>query len=161
VKSAAAAIALAIASLGAVARAEETPPAPRYPPSSVRPKLVAGGLALTASTYGVSLLCASTWPEVPGSDATKIPVAGPWIALAQNDCAADDPDCGFTLYFRGFLLILSGFAQAGGLGIAGEGLFMTTEAQRPTTERAASSVEVRPVPIVTEHATGLGLTGSF
>lgn len=158
-----AALALGL-SLSATARAEE-PPAdeatPRYPPTSVRWKLVAGGAAVTGAAYGVSALCASNWSDVPGSDALMVPVAGPWISLAQNDCAPDDPDCGFALYFRGFLLIVDGLVQAGGVGLIGEGLFMTTEADEPPQPPPVQGLRVRPVPVVTAHSTGLGLVGSF
>lgn len=134
----------------------------RHPPSSVRWKLVAGGLGLSAAAYGAGYLCASAWPEVPGSDDLKIPIAGPWISLVNNDCSPDDPDCGALLYVRGFLLIVDGLAQAGGLGIAGEGIFMTTEsrsARAPSEE--APAVVLRPVPVVTAHSTGLGVAGIF
>src|SRR5262245_49755230 len=46
------------------AQAQELPEARRYPPSSVRWKLVAGGLGLTGLAYGASYLSASNWPEV-------------------------------------------------------------------------------------------------
>ncbi len=157
-------LAAALALAAPNARAEE-PPAddavPRYPPTSVRWKLVAGGAAVTGAAYGVSALCAANWPEVPGSDALQIPVVGPWVSLAQNDCAADDPDCGFTLYFRGFLLIVDGLVQAGGMGLVGEGLFMTTEADEPAPPPPVEGLRVRPVPVVTAHSTGVGLVGSF
>ena len=130
----------------------------RYPPTSVRWKLVVGGAAVTGVAYGLSYYSATTWSDVPGSDALKIPVVGPWIALAQNDCAADDPGCGFTLYFRGFLTIVDGLVQAGGVGLAGEGLFMTTEA---VSVSPVEGVTVRPVPVVTANTTGIGVIGSF
>jgi hypothetical protein len=166
----AALIAGALVSAAVPARAQEAAPPDepevvlpkRYPPTSVRWKLVGGGVALTGLAYGGAFLCASNWPEAPGSDALKVPVVGPWIALGQSGCAEDDPDCGFTAYFRGFLTIVDGILQAGGLGIAGEGLFMTTEAEQraaPTTAR--SEVVVRPMPIVTPHTTGLGVVGTF
>ena len=163
-----AAAGLAILFTAAAARAQDPPadtgsaPVLRYPPSSVRPKLIAGGLALTAAAYGGAYLCAANWPEVPGSDALKIPVVGPWIALVQNDCAADDPDCGFTLYFRGILTVIDGLIQAGGLGIVGEGIFMTTEANAPPKKKTdAAGLTVRPAPILTAHTTGVGFVGTF
>ena len=134
----------------------------RYPPTSVRWKLISGGLALTGLAYGTAYLCASTWPDAPGADSLKIPVAGPWIALADSGCAADDPDCGFLKYFRGFLTIIDGFVQAGGLGIAGEGIFMTTEREQPKPRRSeGAKVKMRPMPIVTSKTTGLGVVGQF
>lgn len=133
----------------------------RYPPTSVRWKLVGGGLAVTGLAYGGAFLCASNWPEAPGSDALKVPVVGPWIALGKSGCSEDDPDCGATAVFRAILTVLDGLLQVGGLGIAGEGLFMTTEAPQRAPASARSEVMVRPTPIVTQHTTGMGLVGTF
>ncbi|MCC6552805.1 MAG: hypothetical protein IT372_07255 [Polyangiaceae bacterium] len=153
---------LAAASLSAATAAAEepAPPPPRYPPSSVRPRLIAGGLVVTGLAYGAGFLAASSWPEVPGSSELKIPVVGPWMALAKNDCAPDDPDCGFILYMRGFLTIIDGLMQLGGLGIAGEGVFMTTEASS-TPEARPAAIRVRPTPIVAASGAGLGVVGTF
>lgn len=136
----------------------------RFPPSSVRWKLVAGGVGLTAAAYGIGAACAAAWPEVPGSDALYIPVAGPWITLGQSGCSPDDPGCEAIVVVRGILLVLDGLVQAGGLAVAGEGLFMTTEsdtARAPSRPRRAAAISVTPVPVVTEHQTGVGVVGSF
>lgn len=143
----------------------------RYPPSSVRSKLVIGGLTLTGLAYGAAALSGTQWDDVPGADALKVPVVGPWIALGQSGCAPDDPDCGFILYLRGFLYVLDGFIQAGGLGIAGEGLFMTTEAgdapEGPDTASGADDrtlgvfEDVAVMPVVTPNATGFGVVATF
>jgi hypothetical protein len=138
----------------------ESAPPKRYPPSSVRPRLVVGGLAVTGLGYGAALLSASLAPELPGIDSMAIPVAGPWISLVKMECPADDPDCGFTLYLRGFLTIADGLMQLGGLGIAGEGLFMTTEAA-PKAETKPSAFVIRPAPIITGTMTGIGVVGTF
>jgi len=127
----------------------------RHPPSSVRLPLVLGGLGITAAAYGASALAATTWDDVPGADAMLVPVAGPWISLAQNDCAPDDPDCGAILYLRGILLVLDGLVQLGGLGIAAEGFFMTTEATAPPKK---ASWQLTPI-VSAPSATGLGMTG--
>lgn len=142
------------------AEGEGEGPPKRYPPSSVRPKLIIGGLAVTGLGYGAAFLSASLAPELPGIDAMKIPVAGPWISLAKTECPADDPDCGFVLYLRGFLTIANGLMQLGGLGIAGEGIFMTTEASAPAAPKPQAIV-IRPAPIVTGTVTGIGLVGTF
>lgn len=133
----------------------------RYPPSSVRVKLIAGGLALTGLAYGAAALSGTQWSDAPGADALKVPIVGPWIALGQNECAADDPDCGFILYLRGFLTVVDGILQAGGLGIAGEGVFMTTEAEAPAEASTAAGLELRPVPMITPHSGGVGVVGRF
>jgi hypothetical protein len=159
-KSVAFALLVAVPLLAASAAAEDPEPPTRYPPSLVRPKLIAGGLAITGLAYGAGFLAASSWPEVPGSSELKIPVVGPWIALTKNDCAKDDSDCGFILYMRGFLTIIDGLMQAGGVGIAGEGVFMTTEASA-APEARASAITVRPAPIVEGTGVGLGVVGTF
>lgn len=141
------------------ALAQEPVPEGSYPPPSVRWKLVTAGVAVTGLAWGASYLSASTWPEVPGSGALKVPVAGPWIALAQNGCAADDPDCGAILYLRGILLVIDGLVQAGGVGIIAEGVLTKTEPRRPPPKRSA--IVVRPAPVVTSHATGMGVVGAF
>jgi hypothetical protein len=154
---------LGVASLlwSGLASAQATPEVRRYPPSSVRLKLIAGGVGLTGLAYGASYLCAANWNDVPGSDQLKIPVIGPWMALAKNDCAPDDPDCGFILYFRGILEVLDGVIQAGGLGVAGEGIFMTTESTSKKPEPRDAAIVVRPVPVVTGHTTGAAIVGTF
>ena len=100
----------------------------RYPPSSTRSSLILGGIAVTGISYGLMAMSAGLWPEIPGSDFYYVPVVGPFIGMALNDCSPDTPDCGAILYIRYVLLAVSGIAQGGGLGLIGEGVFMTTEA---------------------------------
>ena len=88
-----------------------------------------------------------------------IPVAGPWVALAQSGCAENDTDgCTVPLIFRTILLVLDGLVQAGGVGLVGEGLFMTTEAAGPDAPDAA---EWHVVPDVGPTHTGIGVIGTF
>lgn len=146
----------------AIARAEEPSSddvVHRYPPSSVRWQLVGGGVAFTGLLWGASYLSANQWPDAPGVGGLKVPVVGPWVALANNGCPVSDPSCGAILYLRAILEIVDGLAQAGGLAVATEGLFMTTEAVRP--RRRAATARVRAVPIVTGSTTGAGLVGTF
>ena len=133
----------------------------RYPPSSVRPKLVAGGLVVTGLAYGGALLTASLTSDLPGSSELQIPIAGPWMSLGKIACPTDDPDCGFTLYLRGALTVIDGLMQLGGLGIAGEGLFMKTQPASATTTEKSQALWIRPAPIVTSTTTGFGVVGTF
>ncbi|WP_437503389.1 hypothetical protein [Sorangium sp. So ce1099] len=159
-KSAALALAAALVLTAANASAEEPPAPARHPPSSVRAKLIFGGVGVTAVAYGAAFLAASSWPEVPGSSELKIPIAGPWLALAKNGCAADDPDCGAKLYLRGALTVIDGLAQLAGLGLVGEGIFMTTEAPS-TRPPSAPALTVRAAPVITATGMGLGVVGTF
>lgn len=135
-------------------------PMRRYPPSSTRVGLIAGGIGITGAAYGLSALSGTTWDDVPGADALLIPVVGPWIALFQSGCAPDDPDCGAILVLRGILYVIDGFAQAGGVGLVAEGIFMTTEAdEEPAEPPAQTSWSVAPM--VTPRQVGLGVVGTF
>ncbi|WP_433929584.1 hypothetical protein AB3662_38080 [Sorangium cellulosum] len=159
-KSPAFALTAALALTAASAGAEEQAAPPRYPPSSVRPKLIVGGVAVTALAYGAGFLAATSWPDVPGSSELKIPIAGPWMALAKNGCAADDPDCGAKLYVRGALTVVGGLAQLAGLALVGEGIFMTTEG-RPAQPPSTSALTVLPAPVITATGMGMGVVGTF
>jgi hypothetical protein len=151
--------------VASAARADDPPPVVvRYPPSSVRPKMIIGGLAIAGIAYASGYLVAVGTPAVPGSEALKVPVVGPWVALAQNNCAPGNPTCGASIYGRGALLVLEGLVQIAGLGLAGEGLFMTTEGSAPKPAQvgwSAGGITFQPTPLVTARVTGLGITGTF
>lgn len=138
------------------ARAGEENPM-RYPPSSVRVPLILGGLGFTAAVYGASAGLAAAWPDAPGVQSLYLPVAGPWMALAENRCPTGEADCGAILYVRGALEALSGLAQLSGLVIALEGIVTTTEAA--SGGRRASTVRV--VPTVSPSVAGLAVHGTF
>jgi len=82
------------------------------------------------------------------------------MSLGKMACPTSEPDCGFTLYLRGVLTVIDGLMQLGGLGIAGEGLFMKTEPSAPAAS-PQQGLRIRPAPIVTGTTTGLGLVGTF
>ena len=128
----------------------------RYPPSSVRFGLVSGGLVALGIPYGIGALCASAWEDGPGSEWLYAPVIGPWVAFVKNDCAPDDSGCGAILVMRGILYVVSGLAQAGGAGLIGEGLLMTTEADQPAPE-----VSWTLLPTASPQQTGLSVVGTF
>lgn len=138
----------------------------RYPPSSVRVGLIAGGLSLTAGTYLAAFLSGTVWDDVPGADALKVPVVGPWVALAQSGCGPGQDSCAAELVLRTILTVLDGLAQVGGVGIAAEGIFMTTEAEGPDAVAEGSSdgrsgLQISAVPFIAPEAAGIGLYGRF
>jgi hypothetical protein len=145
--------------IGGTARAEDEVKPMRYPPSSVRLPLIAGGVLVTGAAYGIGFLAATQWSDAPGASQLKIPVAGPWLSLAKNGCNEDS--CGATPYIRGVLTFIGGLAQLGGLGLIGEGIFMTTEAPRREAAAPPRRVTVQALPIVTAQTAGVGVLGTF
>jgi len=141
--------------------AADDPPEVHYPPSSVRIPLIMGGLGLGGAAYSVGFAVSKQSPDVPGSGALVIPIVGPWIALGKNAC----------LELRGFLLVVEGIVQAGGLGLIAQGLLLKTESgggDHKDRKKAAGLLEVkhgdfrmRPMPITSGRMNGLGLTGTF
>ncbi|MFW5741432.1 MAG: hypothetical protein ACOC1F_13820 [Myxococcota bacterium] len=157
-------------------------PTDEYPPPSVRWKLVLGGVATTASFYALAQPFSYAWPDAPGGRDLRIPVAGPWIAIANNGCPADDPDCSkLWVWTRGILTALDGMGQAGGLLIALEGIFVRTTDEVPVTdapegappprreapegprdEPPARNLFIAPTPMgVGDSGVGLSISGSF
>lgn len=129
----------------------------RHPPSTVRTSILFAGLGFTAAAYGITALTSYGFPSAPNAQELRLPVIGPWLALATNRCPAEEPDCGAIVYGRGILEVLSGLAQLGGLAIATESLFLTTET--PSTQPAAVSFSVRPS--VTPSLAGFSVVGTF
>lgn len=181
-------LSLALASRAALAEeppvlSESAPPAAsevRYPPSSVRPKLILGGFVISGLTYAAAVVTAVNWPEevlnsdgttapVPGSRRLMIPIVGPWMTLGLIGCATRDStgnlSCGAWPYVRGVLYVLDGIAQLAGLGLIGEGIFMKTEAKSAPPKTLAlglpGGITLHPVPMATARFTGLGVVGTF
>jgi hypothetical protein len=142
---------LALASLGSAARAQ-TPPAatpvvdfeePEYPPPSARWKVVAAGLGTTAVFYGAALGSSYIFTDTLGVNQLRTPIVGPWLAIGKGGCA-DGDDCSTALaVIRVVLTALDGAAQAGGLAIALEGMFMPTQEWAPPA-RAPSGAPPTP-----------------
>jgi hypothetical protein len=140
-----------------------------YPPPSTRWGLLAVGAGTSLVWYGGGLACSYLWPEAPGARDLRIPVAGPWMALADTGCADGDPDCStFMVVTRAILTTMNGIGQAGGLAIVGEALFLPTaeaEAQaaaRRAAARRTSSLRVRALPVLApDGGVGLGVFGQF
>ena len=132
-----------------------------YPPPAARWNMVAAGASVTAFWYGAALGFSYWFPDAPGADDLRIPVAGPWMALADTGCAADDPDCSIIIVIlRAVLTTVDAVGQTGGVLVMGESLFLPTQTFAPRSRRA--SLELRPVPLANEKTGfGLGLVGRF
>jgi len=145
----------------------------RYPPSSVRVPIIMGGIGLAGAAYLAGMIAGFGYPDVPGADALKVPVVGPWVALGQSGCSPDQTDCTAMLVVRTILTALDGVAQLGGLGLVAEGIFMTTEADAPegtepaagataaARSRHAAALRVEVAPVVSPQRATLGVVGRF
>lgn len=133
------------------------------PPPSARANLIIVGATTTAVSYGLALGASYLWKpdDLNGSKDLRIPLAGPWLALGKTGCSNNDPSCSKPLLVIGALLqVIDGVAQAGGLGIVGEGLFLNTSSSRAPKKAAAASVQAVPFNFE-KGGVGLGFVGTF
>lgn len=138
------------------------------PPPSTRWNLLFTGLAVTGVSYGLALGASYVWKDGRTSDELRVPIVGPWMAIADTGCTDDEPDCSTVLLVVGAIFTgVDGVLQAGGLGIALESAFVPTSSSSPKREKsgrhdANAAWTVRPVPYVTgRDGVGLGVAGTF
>ncbi|MBN1611200.1 MAG: hypothetical protein JW940_31495 [Polyangiaceae bacterium] len=162
-------------SVSAPAAADEPVPPedagpPRHPSEGTRWGLLGLGAATAAFWYGGAVGLSYAWPSAPQADALRIPVAGPWMALAATGCPGGDPDCSvYIVVLRAVLTGLDGVGQVGGLALMAEAALMPTsgpggQAQPTTRARHAPrrvAFDVRPIPLVGNDSIGVGLQGHF
>lgn len=140
-----------------------------YPPSGTQLNLALAGLGAASAWYGAAVGFSYLWPDAPGANDLRIPVAGPWMALADTGCADDDPGCStFVVVLRAILTTMDAVGQAGGVLVAAEAAFLPTQEVAPPQKRPLprlrreQSLTVRPVPVVAgRDGLGLGIVGQF
>lgn len=136
-----------------------------YPPDGTRGNLFLAGAVTTGVWYGAALSFSYLWPDAPGAKDLRIPIAGPWLALADTGCADRDPNCStFMVVLRAILTTIDAVGQAGGVLVMAESAFLTTAASKPAAPSPSATSKrgsVRPAPVLTDSALGLGLVGSF
>jgi hypothetical protein len=136
-----------------------TPAPSAYPPPSARWAVTLGGLGAAVAFYGGAVGASYAFPDVPGAKDLRIPLVGPWQAIAHNGCAPNETDCSDAwVAFRTIITALDGVAQAGSLVIAIEGLFLPTQEVSPAAPAAPSRDKAptpapRPSPKPTEQPT--------
>jgi hypothetical protein len=133
------------------------------PPPGARVTHIVAGLSTTAISYGEATGVSFLFPEVRGSKDLRIPIAGPWMTLAQTGCPTNDPDCSVApLVFTAIFNVVTGVTQLGGLAIAGEGLFLNTSSGARPAPRKAAGPTLRAVPMdFGKGSAGLGFVGTF
>jgi hypothetical protein len=135
------------------------------PDSPAQPNLILIGAVVAAGWYGGAVGLSYLWPDSPGAADLRIPVAGPYMALASTGCGDQELGCGtFLVVVRTVLTSLSAVGQTGGVLAMAEGLFLpTSSASKAAPSAARDSASVRVAPFVSGHGDGLGvgLNGSF
>ena len=146
------------------AAAPVAPPPADLPPPSARTNLIIAGAATSVISYGLAFGGSYLFTETDlrGSKDLRLPFAGPWLALSKTGCPTGSPDCSkVTLVIGAILEVIDGVAQAGGLGVIGEGLFLNTSSGRPAP-RKAQGPTVHAAPFTFEKGgAGLGVVGTF
>lgn len=140
-----------------------------YPPPEARVNLLVAGAGITAAWYGIAVGFSYLWPGAPGADDLRIPVAGPWMALADTGCAEDSPGCStFTVVLRAILTTIDGVGQVGGVAAMIEGALLPTQERSkqrrraPVRLRREGALELRPVPYAAgRDGVGIGILGVF
>jgi hypothetical protein len=101
---------------------------PQYPPPGARWGIIGVGLAASAVSYGAAAGMSYAFPDAPGAKDLRTPIVGPWMAIAHNGCAPGDTECSNVwIVMRSIATAIGGLAQAGGLLVALEGVFMPTQ----------------------------------
>ncbi len=173
-RTVAAAVAALSLSLAHGARADEPLPPeadanPRARPQpSAQVNLVLVGAAVTAAWYGVAVGTSYLWTESDGASALRIPVAGPYMALAKTGCGETETYCDtVSVVIRTLFTALSAVGQTGGILVMGEGLFLPTAPRARRASEAAPPMRlVRPNVSVAPSAVGpsgygVSLSGTF
>jgi hypothetical protein len=113
--------------------------APAYPPPSARWGVMGIGLATSGFFYGGAVGASYIWPDMPGASDLRKPIIGPWIAISKSHtCAETDPDCSTVwIVLRAIAEGIGGVAQAGGVLVMLEGVFMPTQYTADTGVRRA------------------------
>jgi hypothetical protein len=182
-------LALTLASLaGASSARAEPPPAtepalapvsvdqPEHPAPITRLTTIGAGVGMTAVWYGAAAGMSYAFPDAPGARDLRLPVVGPWLAIAHNGCADTDPDCSTTwLVLRTIFTAIDGFGQAGGPLVVLEGILMRTEVPPSAGAVPSKAPGTAPLPkddgknllwlplprTVGSRGIGLGVSGRF
>ena len=126
-------------------RSEPRPP--EYPPPGARWGIIGVGLATTAVSYGAAVGMSYAFPDAPGAHDLRTPIAGPWMAIANNGCPPREECSQVWIVMRSIGTAIGGIAQAGGLLVALEGVFMSTQyAPESTVRRAPRKDPSEPAP---------------
>jgi hypothetical protein len=165
----------ALLSVSAPARADEPTQAEleyrpdRYPPPGTGTSFVLAGSGIALGGYAVAFGSSYLWSEAPIAGDLRLPVVGPFLAVAGAGCGSSEVGCStITVAVRTVFAIFSGIGQVGGLALVAEGLLL------PTSDASSSADSARAMrrdvvatprfvfsPVATDSGFGLNLLGQF
>ena len=131
---------------GKNAAIKSEPDAPAYPPPGARWGIIGIGLATTALTYGAAAGMSYAFPDAPGAKDLRTPIIGPWQAIAHNGCPPGDECSQVWIVMRSIGTAIGGLAQAGGILVAIEGIFLPTQYASDAPVRRAPKAPAEPTP---------------
>jgi hypothetical protein len=109
------------------------------PEQGTQTKMMIAGGAIALGWYGVGFGTSYLWQDSPGAHDLRVPVVGPFQALAKTRCADAESGCNtLTLVLRTILTSLSAVGQVGGVAIMGEALFFP----KPSSTGSSGSTEL-------------------
>jgi hypothetical protein len=143
-----------------------------HPPAGTQGRLILTGAGLTVGWYAAAVGMSFMWQNAPNASELRIPVAGPWLALADTGCGSKERECETAVVvFRTAVTIISGVGQLGGLLVLVEGLFVNSgTGGAPPTRPTAAGRDVRdwagidwsPTPVaLPDGSLGIGVSGRF
>ena len=141
-------------------------PAPGYGPRDTvledrlvpNTELIAGGALLLGVTYGTSVVVAAT-SDRDADDSLYVPIAGPWINLAERGgCDSRFDDCTAETLNKVLLVADGIFQGVGALQIVGGFVFPKRQV---VLARTASKPSVHVAPMLGASRIGLGAAGRF
>jgi len=119
-----------------------------YPPPIARWGIIGLGLATTGFFYGVGAGMSYGFPDAPGARDLRTPIVGPWMAIANNGCVPGEDCTRVWVVMRTVATMIGGLAQAGGILVAIEGIFMPTQygsdVSAPRAPKAPSEAPTSP-----------------
>jgi hypothetical protein len=136
------------------------------PPDAARSRVILVGAALTVGWYGAAVGTSYLWSDAPNAKDLRLPVVGPWLALADVGCGSRESSCTTApVVLRTALAVASGVGQAGGLFAIVEGLLMDTGASSAATseprDKSKQGASWSAAPVVLSDGAGISLFGRF
>jgi hypothetical protein len=162
-------VAIVLCALFVTSPASAQPPPPTYEtvPRRYDPAALTAGALVFAASYGASVFVATTADEDQrdlGAEQLFIPLAGPWLALADRDaCPLVGDPCDHEAAYKA-LLVIDGIFQAAGVLAMLDG-FVEPASRRVPVHTArparASSPRVRVTPTMGHGGPGVVVVGRF